>query len=93
MHGQVLEQRELLCHVTNLAPQCLGLTGDVVAENVDVAGGWSEQAAEHADGGRLAGAVGAEKSEDPGAGDIQVQTIYRAHGAEVLAQAVRGDGQ
>src|SRR3546814_19390628 len=53
-HGQVAEQRELLGHVADAAAQLFGLFGDAQAEHLDLALGGREQAAEHADGGRLA---------------------------------------
>ena len=47
-----------------------GLRGDVEAADGSAAGGRLQQAAEHADGGGFARAVGAEEAEDFAAADV-----------------------
>src|SRR5690606_3454521 len=91
-HGEVAEQRELLGHVADAAAQRLGLLGDAQAQYFDLALGGREQAAEHADGGRLAGAVGTEKAVDAGARHRQVDVVDGEQVAEALAQAAGADG-
>src|SRR5439155_16647162 len=62
------------------------------AEDAAAAAAGRGQAGEELDGGRLAGAVGAEEAEDLTAGDGEGQTVERHLGAVLLAQAIRGDG-
>ena len=59
---------------------------DWLAEELDVAGGGMDEAQGHADGGGLAGAVGAEEAEDFAAVDGEVDAGDGADGAVVLTQ-------
>ena len=43
-----------------------------------------EQAAEHADGRRLAAAVGAEEAADLARGDLQIEALHDLAGAEAF---------
>ena len=61
VHGQFIVERKLLRHVTDRALEPVGLAHDVHAADAAGAGGRFEDAAQHADDGGLAGAVGAEK--------------------------------
>src|SRR5207244_5693330 len=58
LHRQVGIEAELLGHVADRALDLLGLLRDVVAAHHPAPGGRPEHAAEHANDGRLAGAVG-----------------------------------
>ena len=63
-HRKILIQAEALRHVADLALDLVGVAADVVAEAGALAAVGRQQAAEHADGGGLAGAVGAEEAVD-----------------------------
>src|SRR5690606_12243967 len=67
LHRQVLVQAEALGHVADVLLDRLGLAHDVEADDAPRARGGREDAAEHADGGGLAGAVRPEHAEDPAA--------------------------
>jgi hypothetical protein len=58
-----------LGHVADVLFDSLGLGADVEADHSPLAAGGREDAAEHAEQGRLAGAVGAEEAEDLSARD------------------------
>ena len=60
---EVVEPR-LLQRDADAAADGGGLTGDIEAGDLRAARGGAEQRRQHADGGRLAGAVGAEEAED-----------------------------
>ena len=67
-----------------------------MAENVEpetraVPAVCGEKAAQHADGGGLAAAVGAEKAADFPFSDLQAQALDHFEGAEALAQVVDVD--
>ena len=68
------------------------LADDVVAEALARAAVGLQKAAQHADGRRLAAAVGAEKAADLALGDLQAQALDHLEVAEALAQARDVDG-
>ncbi|GDY69944.1 hypothetical protein SAV14893_093370 [Streptomyces avermitilis] len=49
--------------------------GDVGASDLGVAGGGAQGGAQHPDGGRLAGAIGAEEGKEFALGDGEVQAL------------------
>ena len=53
------------------------LRGDVEAGQAGVAGRGGDGGGEHADGGRLAGTVGAEQTEHLAGGDVEVDALHR----------------
>ena len=63
----------------------------VEAADADRAGGREEQAAHQLEGGRLAGAVGAEEGEQLAGLDVQAQAVHRRLGAVVLGDVVELD--
>ncbi|MNT37210.1 hypothetical protein D3C72_1733370 [compost metagenome] len=91
VHRQVLVEGELLRHVADAPLQGFGVVGDLAAEHFDLAGAGQQQAAEHADGGGLAAAIGAEEAEHLGAVDVQVQPVDGGELAEALGQAACAD--
>ncbi len=91
-HGEILEQRELLGHVSDAPAQCLGLLGNPQAQHLDLALAGREQAAQHADRGRLAGTVRAEETVDLRLRHVQVDLVHRDQAAEALGQAAGMDG-
>jgi hypothetical protein len=64
VHRQALVEREALRHVADAALDAFRVAPDVDAAHERGAGGRLQQAAQHPDGGRLAGAVAAQKAED-----------------------------
>ena len=63
-HRQVVVERELLRHVADFSFYALAAVGEIQAAHRRGTRGGQQQAAEHPDGGGLAGAVGPEKTED-----------------------------
>ena len=57
------------------------------------AGGRGDQAEEHPQGGRLAGAVGAEEAHDRPGVDLEVELVDGEHVAEALGEALDADGR
>src|SRR5690606_13238509 len=90
-HGEILEQRELLRHVADALSQRLGLARDRQAEHLDLALARREQAAQHADGGRLARSIGPEEAVDMPAWHGEVDVVDRDEAAEAPRQAARAD--
>src|SRR6185436_6401297 len=70
-HGHVLVEAEALGHIADAALDLPGLPADVEAEAGTLTRVRRQQAAEHADGGGLTAAVGAEESEDGAARHLQ----------------------
>ena len=65
--------------------------GTAQPQHFDLACGRRQQAAQHADGGGLAGAVGPEEAVDVRARHVEVDVVDRDQGAEALGQAARAD--
>ncbi len=66
----------------------LGLPRDVSPATRAAPSLGREQAAEHADGGRLARAVGAEVAEDLARRHLERDVVHRGEGAEAAGQPV-----
>ncbi|MNN54343.1 hypothetical protein D3C81_1691560 [compost metagenome] len=77
-----LVEVEFLRHHADAALERGGLAIEVVTEDVHAATGFVDQGREDADGGGLAGAIGAEQGEEVTFGDIQVNTL---EGLETVA--------
>ena len=90
-HRQVLIQAEALRHVADLALDLVGLGADVVAEAGAGAFIRRQQAAQHADRGRLAGAVRAEEAVDRAALDLHREVAHHRAAVEFFGQAVHID--
>ena len=58
----------------------------IVSEDEGVAGGWTEEVEENADGGGFTGAVESEKPEDFARRDLQVQIVYGGEFAVTLGE-------
>ena len=93
LHREVLVEAELLRHVSDLAADARGVADDVVAEAGAAAAVGHQQAAQHADGRRLAAAVGAEKAADLALRDLEIEPVDHAPRAEALAQPVDVDDE
>jgi hypothetical protein len=70
-----------------------GLAGHVVPGHLGLAGVGAQQGGEDADGGALAGTVGAEQPEHGAGRDGQVQVVQGLDRPEVLAEALGLDRQ
>jgi hypothetical protein len=81
-HAEVLVQAEALGHVADARPWALGLRGCRSRRTVAARRAGVEDAAQHADGGGLAGAVGAEDAEDLAALDGEAHVAHRHELAE-----------
>ena len=80
--GEVREEPEVLRQVAEHRPERVRLGEDVASVECDGAGGRLEHAGEDAHEGGLAGAVGAEETEHPGA-DVERDALERGHGAGI----------
>jgi hypothetical protein len=85
-HCEVFVEAEFLRHVADMPAYHRRLSDDVEADACSRPGVGREQAAEHADGRRLAAAVGAEKAANLALGDLQRQPIDDLSRSEALAQ-------
>ena len=81
-HGEVFVQGEFLGHVTDALAQCFGLLGNLETQDLDVACAGREQAAQHANGGRLARAVRAQEAIHTGARHGQIDAFHSLQLAE-----------
>ena len=79
---EVADAREHVARARSHAP----------AQDLDLAGAGPDEAEEHADGGRLAGAVPAEEAVDLAAPHAEVERVDGEQVAVALAEGVRGDG-
>ena len=92
-HREVRIKAEALAHVADVLLEALGVAHDIEARHLGGAAAGSEQdAGEHAHGGRLAGAVGADEAEDLAVGDVEVEPCDGDEVVEGAAQAVGTDG-
>ena len=91
-HGEVGVGGRALDEVADAAEDLALARTHPPAEHLDVAGARADEAEQHADRGRLAGAVPAEEPVDLAAPDRQVERVDGAHVAVALGEAVRGDG-
>ncbi len=89
--GEVFPQREFLRHVAEPAPDGLGVFHDGESEHFGVAVARQQHAAEHAQRGGFAGAVGPEESVDASRRDVEVDVIHRDLVAEFSRELPRGD--
>src|SRR5690606_3060890 len=89
--AQVAVQRELLRHVTDAQAHRLRIARHVQAEHFHLALAGREQAAEHADGGGLAGTVRAEEAVDLRTRHIEIDAIDGNEMAEASRQSAGAD--
>ena len=69
------------------------LRRDIEAATVALPGGRRKQSAQDADGGRFAGAVGPEESEDLALRDLERDVVHGDEIAEALHQVLDVDGR
>ncbi len=84
---QVVIEAETLGHVADMLLDALRFLHGIEAQHLGPAAVRVHDAAEQADGGGLAGAVGAHQREGLSGGDGEVQAVNRGQRAEVLCQA------
>ena len=82
--GQLGIERHLTREIADAAACLESLTLTVEAENRRAAAGRPHEIEQHADGGRLAGAVGAEEAEHLALRDLERQVLEADDGAVVL---------
>ena len=90
--GQARVGGQLLRHVAEQAAYRHPVPGRVVAEDPDHAGRDRQQRGDAADRGRLAGAVGAEQSEDLALAHGQVEAVDGVGLTEGVGESGAGDG-
>ena len=90
--GEVLVDGGVLAGEADALAHLVGLPDDVEPEDRGATGVGLEDRGEDADGGGLAGAVGAEQSEDGAGGHGEVDAVEGVHVAEVLHQTLGEDG-
>ena len=86
VHIHVLAHGILLGDDADLALDLFALAGEGLAVDADFTGGGQEQGGEHADGGGLPGAVGAEEAKKLTAADGKINAVHRCKGTEALGQ-------
>ncbi len=90
--GEIGVHRQVTRHIADVAADLDGLLVGVQPENRGPPRGGPDLVEQGADGGRLAGAVGAEIPEDLTSTDIQVQVHEGLHVSVVLGQPLGVDG-
>ena len=93
LDGQVLIEREPLGHVAGLALDRLALAAEIQAQHRSLARVRGQEAAEHAQGGGLARAVGAEEAGDPALFHLDRDILDDMFVAEALVEPPDIDGQ
>ena len=81
-HRQVAVKAELLGHVPDPPFDLFALGGDGLAQDDGVSGGGGQHAAEHADNGALAAAVGAQEPEDRSLANLETGLVDRCQRPE-----------
>ena len=89
--GEAAEESEAFRDDADLALDFDGVSGGVEAEDLNAAGGGSEQAGEHLDGGGFACAVGAEEAEELAGGDGEIDVLNGGEFAETAGEIGGGD--
>ncbi len=90
--GEAAEEGEAFRDNADLTLEFERMGGEVEAEELDLAGGGSEQAGEHFDGGGLPCSVGSEEAEELTGSDAEADAVDGGELAEAAGEVVRGDG-
>src|SRR5260221_8065325 len=88
-NGEIRVQAEALAHVADVAPNLQTLRTHIESGNVRLALGRRQQADEHLDGGRLAGAIGTEKAEYFAGTNVEGDVIDRDERSEPAGEVAR----
>jgi hypothetical protein len=86
-HRKILIQGKTLRHVADPALDLVGVSANVVAQTPALAAVGRQQSAEHADGGGLAAAVGAEEAVDGAALHLHRQIMHHLAPTKRFCQA------
>ena len=92
LHRQIVIERELLGHIADMFSDVLRFGRHIEPAYASPAIARGEQPAENANGGRLAGSVGAEEAENLAPTDGEGNVVYGDKGAESLHEAIYLDG-
>ena len=84
--GQAAKESQTLGYDADLAFNVDDLVLEVEPQNFNSARGRSQQPGQHLDGGGLAGAVGAEKTEELSGGDAEVHILHGDKVSEAASQ-------
>src|SRR5690606_40574830 len=79
-------ERKLLRHVAEPALGCAGGAAQIMAHHMRFASSWFQQAAQHLEGGGLAGAVRAEQAEDFALLHLEADVVGGGELAEALGE-------
>src|SRR6202521_4692576 len=89
--AQLVVERRGIRHVPDPGLRSLRLGHDVDARHPGAATGGAQQAHQHLDGGRLAGAVGAQEAEQLPRSHLQIQVLHGRQAAVPLGQEPGGE--
>ena len=84
--SEAAEEGEAFRDDSDLSLDFDGVRDGVEAEDLDAAGGGSEQAGEHLDGGGFAGAVGTEKAEELTGCDAEIDVLNSGELSETAGE-------
>ena len=84
--AQVVVERKLLRHVSDVLANAFRVRHDVDSRNLRVAGRWAQQSAKYADGRGFAGAVRAQKTENFAAMRLEADVVHGDERSESLGQ-------
>ena len=90
--GETVEEQRFVGDEADAALDLEIIAGQLEAEDLDGAAVGGNEAGEHADGGRFAGAIGAEEAEERAARDLQVDAVHGGLRAVKLLQIAGEDG-
>src|SRR6185312_12926643 len=91
-HGEVVVEREALAHVPDVALDRFRFTEHVVSGDRRFAARRREETGKHADGRRLAGAVGAEEAEYLAGPHVEGDVIDSREAAKPACEILCADG-
>ena len=86
LHREQAVERKLLRHVAEPALGCAGGAAQIMAHHMRFASSWFQQAAQHLEGGGLAGAVRAEQAEDFALLHLEADVVGGGELAEALGE-------
>ncbi len=90
-HREVVVERELLRHVTDVLFDGFRLRHHIQAAHGCAAGSGQQQPAQHADGGGFARAVGSQESENLAAADVEIHMVHGDKVAEAFHELANFD--
>ena len=91
--AEIAIERGLLEHETDATAHLESRPHDVVAAHPCAAPGGREQRGEEVDRRRLPRPVGTQQTEKLALVDLEIECVYGAHRAEILAETARLDGE